>query len=148
MKKITQRFLMLAVCGLSLSAQAGTIYLCKAYSGGLFWSSAHCNQRSALIERIASVPDGMPFDQQVALATQVRDAAAQTSSANTTTTSTTTNTVTYSQTGPDRKTQCTALDAQIQRYDAMARQPQSGQTQDWLSAQRKTARDRQFQLHC
>lgn len=134
---------MLAVCGLSLSAQAGTIYLCKAYSGGLFWSNIHCNQRSALIERITSVPDGMPFDQQVAIATQARNAAAQANAANTTD-----NRVRHKQTGTDRKSKCAALDAQIQRYDSMARQPQSGQKQDAISAKRKTARDRQFQLRC
>lgn len=44
--------------------------------------------------------------------------------------------------------ECQALTAQIERWDAMARQPQSAQTQDWISAQRKQARDRQFRLHC
>ncbi|MDO9216372.1 MAG: hypothetical protein Q7U14_03815 [Lacisediminimonas sp.] len=134
---------MLAACVLSLGAQAGTIYLCKAYSGGTFWAKSQCSQHSALIERIASVPDSLPFDQQVALAEQQRNAATQANNANTTT-----NTITYSQPGADRQAQCKALDAQIQRYDAMARQPQTGQTQDWISAQRKTARDRQFQLRC
>lgn len=137
---------MLAACVLSLGAQVGTIYLCKAYSGGTFWAKSQCSQHSELIERIASVPDSLPFDQQVALAEQQRNAATQANNANTTTT--TTNTITYSQPGADRQAQCKALDAQIQRYDAMARQPQTGQTQDWISAQRKTARDRQFQLRC
>ena len=45
-------------------------------------------------------------------------------------------------------TECRALTAQIERWDAMARQPQSAQTQDWISAQRKQARDRQFRLRC
>jgi len=45
-------------------------------------------------------------------------------------------------------TECQALTVQIERWDAMARQPQSAQTQDWISAQRKQARDRQFRLHC
>ena len=44
--------------------------------------------------------------------------------------------------------ECQALTTQIERWDAMARQPQSAQTQDWISAQRKQARDRQFRLHC
>lgn len=47
------------------NAQADTIYLCKAYNGSTFWAKAHCNQHNALIERIVSVPDGMPFEQQV-----------------------------------------------------------------------------------
>ena len=45
-----------------------TIYLCKAYNGGTFWSSSHCNQHRALIDRMVSVPSTLPFDQQVALA--------------------------------------------------------------------------------
>lgn len=44
--------------------------------------------------------------------------------------------------------ECQQLDAQIQRWDAMARQPQSGQMQDWISEQRKQARDRQFRIRC
>lgn len=145
--KFIRLWVVLSVCGLALGAQAGTIYLCKAYSGGTFWAKSHCSQHSALIERIASVPDSLPFDQQVALAEQQRNAATQANTANTSS-STTTNTITYSQTGADRQTECKALNAQIQHYDSMARQPQSGQTQDWISAQRKTARDRQFQLRC
>lgn len=143
MKKFTRRLVILSVCSLSLGAQARTIYLCKAYSGGSFWASNHCNQHSALIERTASVPDSLPFDQQVALASQQRDAAAQANIANTTTTSTVT-----SQSWLERQTECKALDAKIKNYDSMARQPQSGQMQDWISAQRKAARDRQFQLRC
>ncbi|MDO8776825.1 MAG: hypothetical protein Q7K57_50570 [Burkholderiaceae bacterium] len=137
-------FMVLAAGALSLSAQAGSIYLCKAYGGGTFWSKAHCNQHKALIERIVSVPDSLPFDQQVALGEQQR--AATTSS--TTTTTTVNRTVINNNTGTDRQAECKALDVQIQQYDAMARQPQSGQMQDWISAQRKSARDRQFQIKC
>jgi hypothetical protein len=46
----------------------GTIYRCRSYSGGLFWAEAHCSQHKALIDRIASVPVGMPFQQQVNVA--------------------------------------------------------------------------------
>lgn len=139
---------MLAACVLSLGAQAGTIYLCKAYSGGTFWAKSQCSQHSALIERIASVPDSLPFDQQVSLADQQRNAATQADTANTRSSTTTTNAITYSQPGADRQAECKALDEQIRQYGAMARQPQTGQMQDWISAHRKTARDRQFQLRC
>lgn len=57
------------------AATSGTIYLCKAYTGGTFWAQAHCNQHEALIERIAYVPAGMTFEQQVELAQQQRRAA-------------------------------------------------------------------------
>lgn len=43
--------------------------------------------------------------------------------------------------------ECKALDAKIANYDAMARQPQSGQMQDWITAEKKKARDQQFELN-
>lgn len=46
----------------------GTIYRCKSYSGADFWAQSHCSQHKAVIERIASVPIGMPFQQQVDIA--------------------------------------------------------------------------------
>ncbi len=46
----------------------GTIYRCKSYSGGLFWSDTHCSRHNALIDRIATVPVGLPFQQQVDIA--------------------------------------------------------------------------------
>ena len=52
-----------------------TIYLCKAYSGGMFWSSAYCGTQQALIDRTATVPGNLPFDQQVEIAEQQRSAA-------------------------------------------------------------------------
>ena len=56
-----------AAC-VATASSADTIYLCEAYSGGKFWSSSHCHQHKALIDRIETVPDGLPFDQQVQLA--------------------------------------------------------------------------------
>ena len=125
-----------------MGAQAGAIYLCKAYSGGTFWAQQQCSQHSALIERIANVPDSLPFNQQVEIAQQQRNAATEATRVNSTTTHA------YTQTGPDQPTECKALKANVAHYDAMARQPQSGQMQDWISAQRRTARDRQFKLRC
>lgn len=46
-------------------AQAGTVYLCRAYNGASFWSSAHCSQHNALIDRMEQVADGLSWDQQV-----------------------------------------------------------------------------------
>jgi len=45
-----------------------TIYLCKAYSGGTFWSDTTCGTQRATIDRMTSVPASLPFDQQVAIA--------------------------------------------------------------------------------
>jgi hypothetical protein len=120
-------------------AHSGSIYLCKAYSGGTFWAQAHCNQHNALIESIVSVPDGIPWDQQVALAEQQRNGNRQPQ-----------HRVVSTEANPQavRRGECKALDARITHLDAMARQPQSAQTQDWIRSQRKEARDRQFALRC
>ncbi len=130
---------------LPLGASAGSIYLCKAYAGGTFWASNHCNQHNALIERIANVPDGLPFDQQVNIANQQRQSAASTTT-NTVTIDTTT--VTNNNSAAGHLAECKALDASITQYDAMARQPQTGQMQDWITGEKKKARDRQFRIHC
>ena len=50
--------------------------------------------------------------------------------------------------GIDRRSECAALARHIDRLDAQARQPQSGQMQDWISERRHQARGRQFQLRC
>lgn len=47
-----------------------------------------------------------------------------------------------------RKTLCHAYEEEIKRIDERARQPLSGQEQDWLALKRKKARDEQFRLHC
>lgn len=125
---------------LPLWAHSGSLYLCKAYSGGTFWSSAHCNQHSALIESIVNVPSSLPFDQQVKLAEQQRQP--------TSNTNTVTNTVITTSTAPSKDEECKALDDQVKQFDAMARQPQSGQTQDWITAEKRKARDRQFKIGC
>ena len=55
-----------------------TVYLCKAYSGGTFWSSAHCQTHSAWVDRMATVPAHLSWDQQLDLAnTQRKEAAGQ-----------------------------------------------------------------------
>jgi hypothetical protein len=63
-------------------------------------------------------------------------------------TTTITNTIIQNNAVNDRQAECKALDAQITQYDAQARQPQTGQMQDWITARKRTARDRQFQIRC
>jgi hypothetical protein len=106
----------------------------------MFWSSAHCNSQSALIERTATVPSNIPWDQKVAIAQAQRSAAEAAARPPPV--------VQYQNPGPTRAGQCEALNAQVANFDAMARQPQSGQMQDWISQQRKAARDEQFRLRC
>jgi len=118
----------------------GTIYHCKNYSGGTFWAQAHCSQHNALIDRIASVPAGMPFDQQVTMAEQQRQAAARAVRME--------SAPLAAAVAPSNKSECMLLDSRVNELDAMARQPQSGATQDWIRAERQKARDRQFALRC
>ena len=47
-----------------------------------------------------------------------------------------------------RRAACQAYEEEVKRIDERARQPLSGQEQDWLAAKRKNARDAQFRLHC
>lgn len=47
-----------------------------------------------------------------------------------------------------KKLECQSLDARVQYLDSMGRQPQSGQTMDWIKDERKKARDRQFRIPC
>ena len=134
------KWLIFLVAVLPLWAHSGSIYLCKAYSGGTFWAKTNCSQHSALVDSIVSVPDSLPFDQQVNLAEQQRHP--------TTLTNTVSNTVTTNSPAPSRGVECKTLDAQITQFDSMARQPQSGQMQDWITGEKRKARDRQFQIRC
>lgn len=47
-----------------------------------------------------------------------------------------------------RLAECKAMDVEIGQLDSWARQPQSGQTQDWIRQKRGKVRDRQFEIRC
>ena len=47
-----------------------------------------------------------------------------------------------------RQAECRQLDDTVRNLDSQARQPSSGQTQDWIRSQRTDTRSRQFALHC
>jgi hypothetical protein len=57
----------LLLAAASSGAQAATIYKCRAYSGGSFWSAKPCDGRQAAGESVHSVPDGLSFGEQVKL---------------------------------------------------------------------------------
>lgn len=135
------RWVALLACVISWDAFGATIYLCRAYSGGSFWSSSHCSQKSALIERIVSVPDGMPFDQQVHLGEQDRANAARLRTPPPRTQS-------EAQSANSRDITCEALKAQIASIDARARMPQSAHTQDLLRIQKRKAQEQSSRLRC
>lgn len=127
-----------------MTVQADTIYHCKAYGGGTFWTNGTCASKSATIDRIANVPGGLTFDQQVSIAEGQRAEAA----ANITTTIN--HNHNYSNAAPQLGTKavCESLSEQVSHCDAMARKPQSGQMQDWITGGRKKVRDKQFSLRC
>lgn len=78
------KFLLLAMTLMSFSTSADTIYHCKAYGGGTFWASTACSNHKALIDRIANVPSGMSWDQQVQIAEGQRNASSNQAAVETT----------------------------------------------------------------
>lgn len=136
------RWTALIACLISWDASGATIYLCKAYSGGTFWSSSHCSQKKALIERIVSVPDGMPFDQQVQLGEQDRANAARLRAPPLPAVQST------GQSAGRNDITCEALKAHIASIDARARMPQSAQTQDRLRMEKRKLQGQSARLGC
>ncbi len=134
------------LCGLwwCQAAEAEPLYLCKAYSGGLFWSAAHCSTRQATIERIVEVPEGMPFEQQVQLGNQAVAEGARLAAPP----PAPPDQPALRSARPRSEDECARLEEQIARLDALARQPQSAATQDRIAERRKAARSRQFHLRC
>lgn len=141
MRTVAAAFVLLA----PLVSQAATLYLCKGYGGGSFWSSVTCSAKQATIERMITVPDDMPFDQQVALGNQVV-ADAQKLQAPPPQPTVVNRTQHYVDGRP--VSECKALEERIRHLDSMARQPQSGRTQDRIAAEKKDLRDRQFRIRC
>lgn len=125
---------------LGLGAQSATLYHCKNYSGGTFWASDACSKYRALIDRLVTVPDNMPFEQQVQIGNQAR------TEADGLTTRPVSQPVQARQQAP--KVNCQAISKEIASLDSMARQPQSGGSQDWISQRRKSLRDTQFRSKC
>lgn len=109
----------------------------------MFWASNHCSQHRALIDRMESVPSNLPWDQQVLLAQQARNRAAELTRPPPVMES---RTVIVNNMG--NTAACEALEQHIVHLDAMARQPQSAQMQDWIKAQKADARSQQFRLRC
>lgn len=137
------RWALLFVCCLPWAAHADTIYLCKAYSGGMFWSSATCGPQKATIDRMVTVPDGMSWDQKMAMGEAARaqgQAATQAPSPQV-----------YQQAQnpqASRQAECDGLRASIANLDSQMRLPQSGQMQDWLKQRRQQLSDQRYRMQC
>ena len=136
------RWAFLLACAMPWCAHADTIYLCKAYSGGMFWSSDPCGPQKATLDRTVSVPDGLPWDQKVQLGE-----AAWAQARGLTTPPQPVQPAPRSQQAT-KQAECANLAAIVANLDSQARQPQSSQMQDWIKDQRQRARDRQFRLQC
>lgn len=122
------------------ATSAATLYLCKNYSGGMFWSSAACSTHQALIDRTVTVPDDMPFEQQVQLGEQAKaqgEALARPPTQ-----------PQQVQARQQTSIDCKAISTEIASLDSMARQPQSASAQNWIAERRRTLRDTQFRNKC
>lgn len=133
------------VLGLVANVSAATIYLCKAYSGGYFWAKDYCQNHQATLQRAASVPDTMSFEQQIAIGEQQRAEAERLSRPSTQVNS---QHLVVPSAQPNLKLQCKAMDAEIARIDQAARQGQSAQGQEQLRMRRSALRDQQYRIGC
>lgn len=120
----------LGACALCFAGLVGadTLYHCKAYTGGLFWSRNHCQQHGALVHRVAQVPDGLPFSTQVRLAEQAPGSQTGTNTAETRKAQKATTAA--SQKALKHQARCDKLRDQIAHQDSMARLARTGREQD------------------
>lgn len=136
-------FFALAI-GAPNAASADTLYLCKSYSGGSFWASSHCNRHNALIDRMISVPDGLPFSQQVAIGQQ---------SLNNTTkvyAPPTPSAAAVIRSAPEAgsERECDALQDRISTLDSMRHEIRPPISRDQIAAQKQAAQNRRSRLGC
>jgi len=119
-----------------------TIYLCVSYAGHRFWSDTVCSQQRATIDRMTTVPGGLPFDQQVALAAQAANEAAPLYAARGAATAGAIGT------SPPISMECDALDRELQQIDATTRQPLSASQMDHYRSRRMQVQSRRAALRC
>lgn len=137
-------FALAFLVGLPMGGHAATLFHCKNPEGGTFWSSAHCSKHNALIDRTVTVPDNMPFEQQVQIGNKVRaDAQALYAPPQQVQ-----QTIVHQQVIQPPEINCTAISQEIAALDALARQPQSAGGQDSIAQRRKNLRDLQFRNRC
>jgi len=133
------------------SAGAAQVFSCVTHSGGRFWSSVHCREKNALVERIESVPAGLPWEQQVEIADQqTRQGYATQRQQMQMRGARTAGEITPSGAsgGGTARQNCAYWNEQVAYYDAMARRPQSAEQQGWIAERRKETRDAQFRAGC
>lgn len=95
------------------------------------------------MDRMESVPAGLPWEQQVRIAQGQRDATTRMVESQRTPTP-----AQLQHQANAIAQQCAALSEEVARWDATARRALSGQYQDYVRQRRQAARDRQFALGC
>jgi hypothetical protein len=134
--------LLFALALFPLVANAGSIYLCKTYGGALFWSQDHCNVHRALIDRIVSVPDSLPFDQQVQLAQQQRHPGAGVPG------NQSSNAAVQPAPAANQNADCKSLEARDRQLSGMARQPQSTTSRDAIRREQDRVSEQRASVRC
>ena len=135
-------FAMLAVTLASTNLCAATIYECRSYSGSTFYASNYCSQHNAVGVLNHSVPDGLPFDQQVQIVNAAKGLEAARKREDEA------RWVQSAPTSNAKEIECKQIDRAIAQKDSELRQPHSGQWGDHLTAERKKLMDRRFDLRC
>jgi len=120
---------------------AASIYLCKTYSGQLFWSSAHCHQSDGLILRTVTVPDGMPFEQQVELGRQAEAEGKRLREVPKAT-------VKQPSSSSSKRSTCASLTKRARQLDSYARSGLSAREQERVRQERKSVREQEYRLGC
>ena len=126
----------------STSAFSATLYLCKAYSGGLFWSQRPCSQMSATAEASFDVPAQLPFAQQVALGEQAwaksRQPQVQSNGL----------TGIHSEPVPGSDLECEQHRARLKELDHISRMVRPTMTPEAIAAERSWRKGRMSALRC
>lgn len=119
------------------------IYLCKDFQGQLFWESSPRSLNGRFMERIASVPTNVSWDQQVAIARAQRDKAQAIEAEQMVPV------VPRVVTQKSNAGECQALEGLIRQLDQECRVKSCNMRElDSVRNQRRDARDRQFRIGC
>ena len=122
-----------------------TIYLCKGYSGGSFWSDRTCGTQRATIDRMTSVPAWLPFDQQVAIARgEAREAATLYESQMPVSAAA----IEPAEPIRNQPSICAIYDQQVRDLDAEARRPLPAFRQDQIRADRMNIMSARVRERC
>ena len=117
------------------------IHLCKQPDNRLAWHVAPCSASGMALERSERVPVQLDWAQQVAFANRRYAQALATMAAPAPVRQSTPR-------GPNRQTQCRALEERVRQLDSMGRAGSQYYDLEWVRSERKKTRDAQFRLQC